>query len=211
MTTAAETCTADELVGRIRAALAEGDRPSAERDFAALLQQSSASAERWLRRVIVMTPAIRNASAFPVCDDLRQELAIALWEHIVDRRQSVWERRYWTALMFEQHHVATRYMRSAGLWASTTRGVALPMTEDAEAPDVLAIAEVTADVHAVLKRLPPKERAAVIFRYWMGMKERDIARELRCTDRTVRTLLTQARGRMGPWYEGSGRATTGIE
>ena len=83
--------------------------------------------------------------------------------------------------------------------------------DEVEAPDTLSTAELTGDVNAALRRLPPKERAAVICRYWMGMKERDIGRALGCTDRTVRTLLAQARGRIGPWFEGSVRPGAGIE
>ena len=83
--------------------------------------------------------------------------------------------------------------------------------EGVEAPDMLAAAELAGDVYAMVMRLPPKERAAVVFRYWRGMKERDIGRALGCTDRTVRTLLQQARGRMGAWYEGNVRHAAEIE
>ena len=65
--------TPEERVRRIRAALAGGDRPTAEIHFATLLQESSPSTERWLRRVIATTPTIWNAAAYPVSEDLRQE------------------------------------------------------------------------------------------------------------------------------------------
>ncbi len=203
--------TPEEHVRKIRAALVMGDRAAADAQFAALLQESGLSIERWLRRVIVMTPALRNASAFPACADLRQELALYLWDRIAIQREAVWERAYWRALIYAQHHTASRYMREAGYWVDPRalrqgrQGVAsqtVEYDETVEAPDMLSAAEMTSDVRAVVMRLPPKERAAVVLRYWKGMGERDIARRLGCTDRTVRTLLHQARSRLGPWYAG---------
>jgi len=203
--------TPEERVRKIRAALDMGDRAAADPHFAALLQESRLSTERWLRRVIAMTPALRNASAYPVSDDLRQELAVYLWERVTIRHEMAWDRTYWRALISAQQHVATHYMRQAGYWVDKRailqgqQGVASLVVEydkTAEAPDMLSLAEMTGDVRAVVMRLPPMERVAVVLRYWEGMGERDIARRLGCTDRTVRTLLHQARDRLGPWYEG---------
>ena len=214
----------EERVRRIRSALDRGDRPTAESHFAMILQESSPSTERWLRRVIAQTPTLWNASAYPVSEDLRQELALEVWKRLADpnRREMAWESTYWPALIYAQRHVATRYMREAGYWVDTralaegweglaSRSVACGLVEGAEAPDTLTVAGRAVDVYSMVMRLPPKERAAVVFRYWRGMKERDIARELRCTDRTVRTLLQQARGRMGTWYEGNVRTAAELE
>jgi RNA polymerase sigma factor (sigma-70 family) len=207
-----ETLTAEERVREIRAALASEDRATADRHFATLLQGSGQSTERWLRRVIAVTPALHNASAYQVSDDLRQELALHLWERIATRHEVAWEHVYWRALTYAQQHVATHYMMQTGYWVNKRtitpgRGVTSPLiegdgTERAEAPDVLSAAELAGDVRAVVRRLPPRERAAVVLRYWQGMQERDIAGVLGCSSRTVRTLLRQARERLGPWYEG---------
>jgi RNA polymerase sigma factor (sigma-70 family) len=206
-----DTLTAEERVRLIRTALDRDDGAAAGRQFAALLQESSLSTERWLRRVIVMTPALRNASAYPACADLRQELALYLWERIAIRQETAWDHTYWRALIYAQQHVATHYMRQSGYWvdkSAMVRGqqavasLVVEYDETAEAPDMLSPAEVAGDVRAAVMRLPPKERAAIVLRYWRGMKERDIARALGCTERTVRTLLQQARLRLGPLYDG---------
>ena len=76
------------------------------------------------------------------------------------------------------------------------------LSERIEAPDTLSAAELTGDVQAMVMRLPAKERAAVVLRYWRGMSPPDIARTLRCHERTVRGLLRRAQSRMGAWYEG---------
>src|SRR5437764_4073067 len=146
-----DTITAEERVRQIRAAFALGDRPSADHQFLALLQESGKSTERWLRRVIALTPAIQNASAYYVSADLRQELAMHLWQHIT-ASEPAWECTYWQALVFAQRHVATRYMREAGYWVDVRslrqgwRGMAsLSVQYDSvggvEGPDALAAAE----------------------------------------------------------------------
>ena len=75
------------------------------------------------------------------------------------------------------------------------------LTETAEICGALMAAEL-ADVRPLVMRLPPKERAALVLRYWQDMRERDIAGALGCTERNVRLLLHQARQRLGAWYEG---------
>ena len=52
-----DTLTPEDRVRKIRTALEKGERSTADGHFAALLTQSTPSTERWLRRVIAMTPA----------------------------------------------------------------------------------------------------------------------------------------------------------
>jgi RNA polymerase sigma factor (sigma-70 family) len=209
-----DTSTAEERVQQIRAALDNGDRSTAEHHFATLLQDSKASTERWLRRTIALTPALHNASAYPVCEELRQELAFYLWQHVADptRHEMAWEHTYWRALLYAQKHVAFSYMCQAGFWVSrrttkqATRGVAEPLDgclmDAVDEHDALLAADL-ADVRTLVMQLPPKERAAVVLRYWQDMREQDIAHALGCTERNVRILLHQAHQRLGIWYEGS--------
>jgi RNA polymerase sigma factor (sigma-70 family) len=206
--------TAEDRVRLIRTAFASKDRPTADRQFTALLKGSERSTERWLRHVIMVTPVLHDeASAIPVCEDLRQELALDLWKQITTRNEMAWEHTYWRSLLFAQQHVATRYMRQAGYWveigvmrkgrrAFASLVSTVDQVEGAEAPDMLIAAEVASDMRSVVMQLPPRERAAVVLHYWQGMRDREVAHAMGCTDRTVRTLLHQARKRLGPWYEG---------
>jgi RNA polymerase sigma factor (sigma-70 family) len=50
-----------------------------------------------------------------------------------------------------------------------------------------------AEVHEILARLSPRQRAAVILRHHYGLSTRETARVLRCKEGTVKSLL--ARGR----------------
>src|SRR5438128_11998950 len=120
MRAALNTLTPEDRVRLLRAALDSRDRPTAEEHFVSLLLVSIPSTERWLRRVIATTPALWNASAYPVCEDLRQELALYVWKRVADptRHVMAWERMYWQALIYAQRHVATQYMRDAGYWVA---------------------------------------------------------------------------------------------
>ncbi len=64
-------------------------------------------------------------------------------------------------------------------------------------PDSTVISEV--------QRLPPRYREAVLLRYYQHMKQKDIARALHLSERTVRNRLRRAsailRERLREWYE----------
>src|SRR5207248_8905459 len=102
------------------------------------------------------------------------------------RPDMAWERTYWCALTYAQKHVATSYMSKMGDWVrggtarGSTRGMAAPLLDDdlmamAEAPDGLLAAELAADMRSLVMQLPPKQRDAVLLRYWRDMREQDIA------------------------------------
>lgn len=47
------------------------------------------------------------------------------------------------------------------------------------------------DLVAALKRLPVRQRAVIVLRYWQDMTEADIARVLRCRPGTVKSALSR--------------------
>jgi RNA polymerase sigma factor (sigma-70 family) len=55
-------------------------------------------------------------------------------------------------------------------------------------PDVVA----SADLWAGVQRLPGRQRAAVILRYYEDLSERESAELLRCSVATVRSLVARA-------------------
>ena len=77
---------------------------------------------------------------------------------------------------------------------------ALPHTADFPYPDNTVIQEVS--------RLPDKYREVVLLCYYQNMKQKDVARALRISDRAVRKRLQQAnailRERLKEWYEDEG-------
>jgi RNA polymerase sigma factor (sigma-70 family) len=65
----------------------------------------------------------------------------------------------------------------------------LPDRQAAEASHHLAD---RVDVMAALEKLPDKQRAAVVLKYWLGYTETEIAKVLRCPVGTVKSRLARA-------------------
>ena len=57
-----------------------------------------------------------------------------------------------------------------------------------------------ADLRGYVEQLPPRERAAVVMRYWQRAREHEIAAALGVTSRTVRNLLRKAHTRLYALY-----------
>ena len=57
-----------------------------------------------------------------------------------------------------------------------------------------------ADLRGYVEQLPPRERAAVVMRYWQRAREHEIAAALGVTPRTVRNLLRKAHARLYALY-----------
>lgn len=58
--------------------------------------------------------------------------------------------------------------------------------------------ERAAAVHAALSQLSPEQRAAVVMRYYLDMREAEIAAALNCPPGTVKSRLHTARSRLRP-------------
>jgi hypothetical protein len=107
-----------------------------------------------------------------------------------------WEIFFTRALGLAQRHVATAFMERNGYWIASgvrapSRGTAIPFSrlttryktderagdewpQLAAPEDGMAAAEL-ADLRDLVTRLPERQRAVVIMRYWQDAQERDIA------------------------------------
>jgi DNA-directed RNA polymerase specialized sigma24 family protein len=124
-----------------------------------------------------------------------------------------WEIFFTRALSFAQRHVATAFMERNGYWIAQgvrapSRGTAIPFSrltarfEDDErsddewpqlaAPEDGMVAAELCDLRELVARLPKRQRAAVIMRYWQDAQEREIAASLGVTPRAVRAMLARA-------------------
>lgn len=52
------------------------------------------------------------------------------------------------------------------------------------------------DIHHALEKLSPRQRAAIVMRYYLGMSEKEMAESLRAQPGTVKWLLNAARERL---------------
>jgi RNA polymerase sigma factor (sigma-70 family) len=67
------------------------------------------------------------------------------------------------------------------------------------------VAAELADLRALVERLPKRQRAVVIMRYWQDARENEIAATLGVTPRAVRAMLTRAYAKLRAAYEGAER------
>ncbi len=92
------------LVHFIRRAVALGDTSFAHDLFTLLLQRIEGLNHRWAYRTLASGMEDRQSGY----EELRQELALRLWEHIGRGDHEAWELFFQRALTFEQRRLATR-------------------------------------------------------------------------------------------------------
>ena len=77
-----------------------------------------------------------------------------------------------------------RLAREGTVLHKSTRPEAVPADESAEDRD---------QVWRLIKRLPYRQRAALVLKYWEDLSEAQIGQILRCSPRAVNALLSRAK------------------
>ena len=187
----------------IRAARLLGEWRIARDMFVLLLQQIEPDCAGWAAKCIARTPGIRGAEGEALREDLRQELALRLWDEIALRSSPGWELFFPQSLAFAGRHVATTYMQSRGYWRTSS---ALEPARSAiqialeESPDPFGGANL-ADLRRLVDRLPSRLRTAIVLRHWQDASEMEIGKALGgVTTRTVRNYLRQGYALLRNWY-----------
>jgi hypothetical protein len=203
----------------IRVARIESKHRLARELFVWLLEQIESTCAAWAVRCVARTPAIPAGERDLLREDLRQELALHLWDQIGLRTTPGWELFFQQSLIFAEQHIATSLMQQRGYWLRT--GVARPQRasqrllihlEAGETADWQQLlppddgvnhfsgAEL-ADLRSLVQRLPAHPRMAIELRYWHDASEEEIARALGgVTTRTVRNYLRQGYTLLRGWY-----------
>jgi RNA polymerase sigma factor (sigma-70 family) len=212
------------LVSYLRMAMRRENMPAAREIFVLLLGRMERLNREWALRTIMRTPSLHGDSSATVREDLLQELTLHLWDQIAVQRDEAWENFFTHALSFAQRHVATAFMERNGYWIASnvrapSRGIAIPFSRLAaryetderagdEWPQLAApadgmVAAELCDLRELVARLPKRQRAVVIMRYWQDAQERDIAASLGVTTRAVRAMLKRAYAKLRTAYERS--------
>ena len=219
-------CSFGALAHAIRAATRAGRMVEARDLFMALLRRSDGLNRRWVAATLWPLP-LSAEERHERAQDLAQELILYLWEQLARRDDPAWELFFQRALDFAQSHVASTYLRRQGLRADPRarlpeRGLAIVFSrlmtsdasgeESAEPPALASIAAFTqaelADLRALVTRLPPRERLAIVMRFWQQASEAEIALALGgVSARAVRYTLTRAYNRLRAWYAGDDTTT----
>jgi DNA-directed RNA polymerase specialized sigma24 family protein len=138
-----------------------------------------------------------------VQEDLRQELALRLWDQIGVQSAPAWELFFHQSLIFAERHTATGLMQQRGYWPARA---AENLPEEAawclpaSGASPFTEAEL-ADLRCLVQQLPVRLRAAILLRYWYDATEGEIARALGgISTRTVRSYLRQGYTLLRGWY-----------
>jgi RNA polymerase sigma-70 factor (ECF subfamily) len=94
----------------------------------------------------------------------------------------------------------TRRTRSLDVHARQGGSPAVELVDESAGPAaIFEQAESAAEVWALLERLPAKQRAVVVLRYFAGLDDAEIALRVDAPSATVRWRLFAARGRLRGW------------
>jgi RNA polymerase sigma-70 factor, ECF subfamily len=105
-----------------------------------------------------------------------------------------------TSVLNDVRRAATKHARFVRLGEDDSEGPiagADSLTDSRPGPELLwEQAETAEELAAALKQLTPKERAAVVCRYYLGLSEAETARALDCNPGTIKWRLYAARERL---------------
>ena len=194
--------------------------------FVRLLETIEVSSARWAMQCVARTPSVPDGERELIREDLRQELALYLWDQIGLRAKPGWELFFQRSLAFAEQHTATSLMHQRGYWVPA--GVARPRRASMRLLQHIEAEAMTerqpvwlsedsgrhfsgvelADLRTLVERLPARLRVAIVLRYWQDASEVEISRALGgVTTRTVRNYLRQGYTLLRGWY-GEGEVGT---
>lgn len=181
--------------------------------LALIVQRTQTANERWVQRVL-KTAGILPGECPMLADDLYADLCERMLYAVLDPQRHFWEVNFIHCLYFERKHVFRSLMMREGRWynpavekseriphasvISLDHGISLDQVETM----ALAIADPQTEMmlqsinrHDLLQlvfRLPAHLCTVVLLVFWEGKSEKEVARVLGITDRTVRNRLQRS-------------------
>ena len=201
------------LVKCVRAAVAYEDNEGRNRVVTVIIRRTQASNEYWARHVL-QTLLLRTEEYNILFNDLYADLCEHVVRALIDPERLFWEEHFEHCLCFERKHVYYALMVREGRWRYSTdkrpervphsmvasldqplinaEGETVELAVNDEQVQRALLAVEYADLPRLVLRLPEKLRTVVWLMFWEGRTERDAARILGVTDRTVRNRLQEA-------------------
>lgn len=205
----------EALVRYTRVAMASGDDDGRNRIIESIFRRIHRSNEYWAQNVLgsYHLPADER-------DALKGDLYADLCERVIramqDPARAFWEENFWHCLSFERKHAYHAFLLREGLSKSSRAQTSerIPRSvisrlddagvdgdgevmgsaiEDEEAQKALLAVD-DEDVLRLIIQLPEPLKTVILLMFWEGRTQKDTARILRITDRTVRNRLRQALG-----------------
>jgi len=201
------------LVRYVRTAIARGDDEGRNRILEVIFQRTHMSNEYWANSIL-KTAHLEADERKALVNDLYADLCECFIRAVIDEKRSFWEENFQHCLMFERKHVYRSFMRREGRWKSLDgkRSERIPRmlvasldrpaqltdgdtyeldVEDEKAQKALLAVE-QADIPGLILRLPDRLKPIVLLIFWEGRTEKDTAKILGITDRTVRNRMREA-------------------
>lgn len=178
-----------------------------------IVQRTQVMNEYWATNVLKRVALHADERATLICD-----LCADLYEHmlraVLDPSKLFWEENFIQCLYFERRHVYRSFMTREGRWhdARVVKSERVPRgllqrldqpifqaegepylldLEDEHAQRMLQAVD-TGDLFRFVLLLPEHLKAVVLLLYWEERSEKDIARILNISDRTVRNRIQAA-------------------
>ncbi len=203
----------EALVKYARLAMALGDDVGRKRILEAIFRRTARSNEHWVKHVLKTLPLCEDERK-ALSDDLNADLCEAVIRAVIDNKRVFWEENFQHCLSFERKHVYRAFMLREGRWNDLhiQKGVRIPraMVESLDQPiqepdgaihewyieDELAAqalrAVELADLPLLVLHLPDTLKLVILLIFWEGRTEKETARVLKISDRTVRNRLHNA-------------------
>ena len=201
------------IVKCLRVAIAYGDDVGRNRILEILFRRISFSNEHWAQHVLRIAQVSATEQALLV-HDLYADICEGVIRAVMDPTRQFWEENFLHCLSFERKHVYRTFQKREGRWYSfqkkqgnsgptqltapieqpgqfaRKKGL-LSVVEDEVARKALLAVE-QSDLPALIIALPDKLKAVIWLLFWEDRTEKDVARILGISDRTVRNRLKHA-------------------
>lgn len=202
------------LVRCFRAALSQGDVQGRNRIIEIVFLRIQTTNEYWAASVLKHL-SLRSDERYALMCDLCADLYESVIRALMDPERLFWEENFLHSLYFERKHVYRSLMMREGRWhdLSIKKSTRIPRgllasldqsvhqvengipafdIEDEQAQRMLQMAE-SFDLLQLVLHLPDKLKAVVLLIFWEGRTEKDTARVLGVSDRTVRNRIQAAK------------------
>jgi RNA polymerase sigma factor (sigma-70 family) len=201
------------LVRCVRSAIFQGDDEGRNRILEVIFQRMHVSNEYWANSIL-KTVSLQADERKALVSDLYGDLCECVIRAVVDDKRLFWEENFQHCLMYERKHVYRSFMRREGRWSSLDgkRSERVPrmLVESLDQPAQLAdgdtyelnvedekaqkalLAVEQSELPSLVLQLPDRLKPVVLLIFWEGRTEKDTAKILGITDRTVRNRLREA-------------------
>src|SRR6266702_1969208 len=203
------------LVKCARVAIAREQNAGRNRIIEVIFRRTQSSNECWSRKVLdsVHVPSEERCM---LAHDLYADLCERVIRALLDMKRLFWEENFQHCLQFERKHVFQAFMTREGRWHNQhadgviTHRVPRVLIESLDQPVLYANGEFWAqdiedeqtqqallsveqsDLSLLILNLPEKLKSVIWLIFWESRTEKDAARILGVSDRTVRNRLHEA-------------------